>query len=99
MKQCMCHIFYFLSLVNIMIPLSSFNTFLFLGMDLKAEYFLFQYHLGKASLSEDNAFAFLKADSPGDYITFSGFCQALCQVLVSFRKSLEPLKPLREFGH
>lgn len=35
-----------------------------------------------ASLSEENAFEFLKADSPGDYITYPGFCQALHQVLM-----------------
>ncbi|EHA8592573.1 putative calcium-binding protein [Cocos nucifera] len=57
---------------------TSWNEALF-GI-IKVEYFLFQYLLRAASLSEDNAFAFLKADSPGDYITFSGFCQALCQL-------------------
>ncbi|XP_073009865.1 uncharacterized calcium-binding protein At1g02270-like isoform X4 [Typha latifolia] len=36
--------------------------------------------LRAASLSEDNAFALLKGDSPGDYITYSSFCQALCQL-------------------
>ncbi|XP_020243968.1 uncharacterized calcium-binding protein At1g02270-like isoform X2 [Asparagus officinalis] len=36
-----------------------------------------KYLLCVASLTEENAFAFLKGDSPGDYITFSGFCQAL----------------------
>ncbi|XP_020577897.1 uncharacterized calcium-binding protein At1g02270 [Phalaenopsis equestris] len=36
--------------------------------------------LRHASLTEDNAFAFFKADSPGDSITFDGFCQALCQL-------------------
>ncbi|KAL0913156.1 hypothetical protein M5K25_016594 [Dendrobium thyrsiflorum] len=39
--------------------------------------------LRQASLTEDNAFAFLKADSPGDCITFAGFCQALCQLGLS----------------
>ncbi|BAF26217.1 uncharacterized calcium-binding protein At1g02270 isoform X1 [Oryza sativa Japonica Group] len=33
-----------------------------------------------ASLSEENAFALLKADSPDDQITYSSFCQALCQL-------------------
>ncbi|KAL2457630.1 Uncharacterized protein Fot_56149 [Forsythia ovata] len=37
---------------------------------------------GKSSLTEDDAFAFLKANSDGDsdYITFSGFCEALRQL-------------------
>lgn len=43
----------------------------------------FQCHLRQASLAERDAFAFLKADSHGDYITYSSFCQALHQVLVS----------------
>ncbi|KAL8049324.1 hypothetical protein ABFX02_06G013900 [Erythranthe guttata] len=38
---------------------------------------MFKYHLRRASLIEDDAFAFLKADSDGDYITYSGFCEAL----------------------
>ncbi|KAL6842381.1 hypothetical protein ACP4OV_027808 [Aristida adscensionis] len=33
-----------------------------------------------ALLSEQNAFALLKADSPDDHITYSSFCQALCQL-------------------
>ncbi|KAJ0974476.1 hypothetical protein J5N97_016441 [Dioscorea zingiberensis] len=41
---------------------------------------IIKYLLCKASLAENNAFAFLKADSPGDYITYSAFCQALCQL-------------------
>ncbi|KAK8945433.1 hypothetical protein KSP40_PGU014302 [Platanthera guangdongensis] len=36
--------------------------------------------LRETSLTEKNAFAFLKADSPGDYVTFAGFSQALCQL-------------------
>ncbi|KAK6155454.1 hypothetical protein DH2020_009702 [Rehmannia glutinosa] len=36
-----------------------------------------KYQLRRASLTEDDAFAFLKADSQGDYITYSGFCEAL----------------------
>lgn len=39
-----------------------------------------QYHLRRASLTEESAFAFLKVDSQGDYITYSGFCEALRQV-------------------
>ncbi|OAY74679.1 uncharacterized calcium-binding protein At1g02270 isoform X2 [Ananas comosus] len=41
---------------------------------------IIKYLLRAASLSEVNAFASLKADSPGDYVTYSGFCQALCQL-------------------
>ncbi|KAM0950205.1 putative endonuclease/exonuclease/phosphatase, EF-hand domain pair [Dioscorea sansibarensis] len=45
----------------------------------------------KASLAENNAFAFLKADSPGDFITYSGFCQALCQIgLIDHQQGLSP---------
>ncbi|XP_075503008.1 putative calcium-binding protein At1g02270 [Primulina tabacum] len=41
---------------------------------------MFKYQLSRVSLNEDDAFAFLKADSPGDYITYSGFCEALRQL-------------------
>ncbi|XP_073020929.1 uncharacterized calcium-binding protein At1g02270-like [Primulina eburnea] len=41
---------------------------------------MFKYQLRRASLTEDDAFAFLKADSHGDYITYSGFCEALRQL-------------------
>ncbi|XP_073033320.1 uncharacterized calcium-binding protein At1g02270-like [Primulina eburnea] len=41
---------------------------------------MFKYQLSRASLTEDDAFAFLKADSHGDYITYSGFCEALRQL-------------------
>ncbi|KAG1362429.1 putative calcium-binding protein [Cocos nucifera] len=46
----------------------------------EAVFGIIKYLLRAASLTEDNAFAFLKVDSPGDYITYSGFCQALCQL-------------------
>ncbi|KAG5558942.1 hypothetical protein RHGRI_008778 [Rhododendron griersonianum] len=36
--------------------------------------------LRRASLTEHDAFAFLKADSQGDYITYCGFCEALRQL-------------------
>lgn len=36
--------------------------------------------LRRASLTEHDAFAFLKADSHGDYITYSDFCEALRQL-------------------
>ncbi|XP_058206314.1 uncharacterized calcium-binding protein At1g02270 isoform X2 [Rhododendron vialii] len=40
----------------------------------------FKSLLRRASLTEHDAFAFLKADSQGDYITYSGFCEALRQL-------------------
>ncbi|XP_073130489.1 uncharacterized calcium-binding protein At1g02270-like [Henckelia pumila] len=46
----------------------------------EAVFGMFKYQLRRASLTEDNAFAFLKADSHGDYITYSGFCEALRQL-------------------
>ncbi|KAF5731319.1 hypothetical protein HS088_TW19G00927 [Tripterygium wilfordii] len=42
--------------------------------------FKFQYLLRRASLTEYDAFAFLKADNDSDYITYSGFCEALRQL-------------------
>ena len=44
-------------------------------------FFGFQHLLRKASLAEDDAFAFLKGDNQGDFITFSALHEALCQVL------------------
>ncbi|KAI3748980.1 hypothetical protein L6452_12462 [Arctium lappa] len=41
---------------------------------------LFKYHVRRASLIEEDAFAFLKVDNDGDYITYSGFCEALRQL-------------------
>ncbi|XP_059667332.1 uncharacterized calcium-binding protein At1g02270 [Cornus florida] len=41
---------------------------------------MFKYLLRRASLTENDAFAFLKADSHGDYITYNGFCEALRQL-------------------
>ncbi|KAF3440776.1 hypothetical protein FNV43_RR19062 [Rhamnella rubrinervis] len=38
-----------------------------------------QYLLWRASLTEESAFSFLKADNKDDYITYSGFCEALRQ--------------------
>ncbi|KAL0400513.1 UNVERIFIED_CONTAM: putative calcium-binding protein [Sesamum latifolium] len=46
----------------------------------EAVFGMFKYQLRRASLSEDDAFVFLKADSQGDYITYSGFCEALRQL-------------------
>uniref|UniRef100_A0A6N2KAJ4 EF-hand domain-containing protein n=1 Tax=Salix viminalis TaxID=40686 RepID=A0A6N2KAJ4_SALVM len=39
-----------------------------------------RYLLRRASLTEKDAFAFLKADSDSDWITYSGFCEALQQL-------------------
>ena len=41
---------------------------------------VFQYQLRKASMTEIDAFAFLKGENLGDYITYSAFCEALHQV-------------------
>ncbi|WOL07105.1 hypothetical protein Cni_G15842 [Canna indica] len=49
----------------------------------QAVFGIIKYLLQAASLTEENAFAFLKADSPGDYITYTGFCQALHQLGVT----------------
>ncbi|XP_023553500.1 uncharacterized calcium-binding protein At1g02270 isoform X2 [Cucurbita pepo subsp. pepo] len=46
----------------------------------EAVFGMFKYLLRRASLTEDDAFAFLKADNDGDYITYSGFCEALRQL-------------------
>lgn len=46
----------------------------------EAVFGMFKYLLRKASLTEYDAFAFLKADNDGDYITYSGFCEALRQL-------------------
>ncbi|KAJ9680976.1 hypothetical protein PVL29_020070 [Vitis rotundifolia] len=39
-----------------------------------------KYQLRKGSLAENDAFALLKADNHGDFITHSSFCEALCQI-------------------
>ncbi|CAI9087004.1 OLC1v1020957C3 [Oldenlandia corymbosa var. corymbosa] len=46
----------------------------------EAVFGMFKYQLRRASLTEHDAFAFLKADSDGDYITYTGFCEALRQL-------------------
>ncbi|KAK1274439.1 hypothetical protein QJS04_geneDACA010811 [Acorus gramineus] len=46
----------------------------------EAVFGIIKYMLRQASLSENDAFAFLKGDNLGDYVTYSGFCQALCQL-------------------
>ncbi|KAL9275472.1 putative calcium-binding protein [Drosera capensis] len=43
----------------------------------EAVFGMFKSLLRRASLTESDAFAFLKADSDDDYITYSGFCDAL----------------------
>lgn len=42
--------------------------------------FSLQYRLRRASLTEGDAFAFLRADSNGNFITYAGFCEALRQL-------------------
>ncbi|KAK4570974.1 hypothetical protein RGQ29_029724 [Quercus rubra] len=46
----------------------------------EAVFAMFKYLLRRASLTENDAFAFLKADNHGDYINYSGFCEALRQL-------------------
>ncbi|XP_074282323.1 putative calcium-binding protein At1g02270 [Silene latifolia] len=46
----------------------------------EAVFSMFKSLLRRASLTEIGAFAFLKADSGGDFITYSGFCEALRQL-------------------
>ncbi|KAJ4727987.1 Calcium-binding endonuclease/exonuclease/phosphatase family [Melia azedarach] len=46
----------------------------------EALFSLIKCHLQKASLGENDAFAFFKADNNGDAITYSAFCKALRQV-------------------
>ncbi|XP_042007464.1 uncharacterized calcium-binding protein At1g02270-like [Salvia splendens] len=41
---------------------------------------MFKYQLRRASLTEEDAFAFLKADNDGDFISYAGFCEALRQL-------------------
>uniref|UniRef100_A0A2N9J8L4 EF-hand domain-containing protein n=1 Tax=Fagus sylvatica TaxID=28930 RepID=A0A2N9J8L4_FAGSY len=43
----------------------------------EAVFGILKYLLRKASLAEDDAFAFLKGDNLGDFITYSAFCEAL----------------------
>ncbi|XP_023925290.2 uncharacterized calcium-binding protein At1g02270 isoform X2 [Quercus suber] len=46
----------------------------------EAVFSIIKYLLRKASLAEDDAFAFLKGDNQGDFITFSALHEALRQV-------------------
>ncbi|KAF8413424.1 hypothetical protein HHK36_001407 [Tetracentron sinense] len=46
----------------------------------EAVFGIIKYQLRKASLTENDAFAFLKADNHEDYVTYSGFCEALQQL-------------------
>nr|XP_034899788.1 uncharacterized calcium-binding protein At1g02270-like isoform X2 [Populus alba] len=46
----------------------------------EAVFGMFKYLLRRASLTEEDAFVFLKADSDSDCITYSGFCEALQQL-------------------
>ncbi|KAB1205245.1 hypothetical protein CJ030_MR7G012119 [Morella rubra] len=55
----------------------------------EAVFDMFKYLLRRASLTEVDAFAFLKADNHGDYITYSCFCEALRQLnLIGHRHGL-----------
>lgn len=51
-------------------------------VSLTKKFLHFQYLLRRASLTESDAFTFLKADNE-DCITYSGFCEALRQVWCS----------------
>ncbi|KAI5657485.1 hypothetical protein M9H77_26278 [Catharanthus roseus] len=46
----------------------------------EAVFGMFKYQLRRASLTEQDAFAFLKGDSDGDYLTYTDFCEALRQL-------------------
>nr|GMD58528.1 uncharacterized calcium-binding protein At1g02270 [Ipomoea batatas] len=55
----------------------------------QAVFGMFKYQLRRASLTEEDAFAFLKADSSDDYISYSDFCEALRQLsLIGNRNGL-----------
>ncbi|KAL1539809.1 hypothetical protein AAHA92_24246 [Salvia divinorum] len=41
---------------------------------------MFKYQPNRASLTEEDAFVFLKADNDGDCISYAGFCEALRQL-------------------
>ncbi|XWS50248.1 hypothetical protein CRYUN_Cryun12cG0072100 [Craigia yunnanensis] len=63
----------------------------------EAVFGMFKNQLRKASLTEDDAFAFLKADNDGDYITYLGFCEALRQLNITGHRhglSVEETKDL-----
>ncbi|KAK9291476.1 hypothetical protein L1049_019424 [Liquidambar formosana] len=58
---------------------------------------MFKSLLRRASLTEYDAFAFLKADNQADYITYSGFCEALRQLNLTghdYGLSIEETKEL-----
>ncbi|XVF10209.1 hypothetical protein REPUB_Repub07fG0162900 [Reevesia pubescens] len=63
----------------------------------EAVFGMFKNQLRKASMTEDDAFAFLKADNDGDYITYLGFCEALRQLNITGHRhglSVEETKDL-----
>lgn len=63
----------------------------------EAVFEMFKYLLRRASLVESDAFAFLKADSDGNHITYSGFQEALRQLNMaghSFGLSEEEIKDM-----
>lgn len=49
----------------------------------EAVFGMFKNLLRKASLTEEDAFAFLRDDNECDFITYSGFCEALRQLKIS----------------
>ncbi|WOL00157.1 hypothetical protein Cni_G08870 [Canna indica] len=53
----------------------------------EAVFGIIKNHLQRTSFTESNAFASLTAHSPGDYITYSGFCHALHQFGLAGRPS------------
>ncbi|GFY83382.1 calcium-binding endonuclease/exonuclease/phosphatase family [Actinidia rufa] len=57
-------------------------SFMEMWSSLFDSYALMKYLLRRASLTDNDAFAFLKADSQGDYITYAGFREALRQLNV-----------------
>ncbi|KAL7147250.1 hypothetical protein ABFS83_06G096100 [Erythranthe nasuta] len=60
---------------------------------------MLKHQLRRALVTEDDAFAFLKANSHGHYITYSGFYEALCQLNLvghSHGLSSEEIKELWE---
>lgn len=80
----------FLRLLSTMIYSTSFTFVELTCFDKKFSPF-FQYLLRRASLTESDGFAFLRADKE-DCITYSGFCEALRQVCCSVHRWIISLK-------
>lgn len=62
------------------VQMISGNSFVFSLLPVTTQHFDLQYLLRRASLTAEDAFAFLKTDNDGDHITFMGFCETLRQV-------------------